>query len=110
MPKVKKASRRPAITLEAREKQMIRLAEDLAEEQMRNKTASAAVITHYLKLGTTRAEEEAVRLRNENLLLEAKTRSLNEDKLTREAYEEVIRAIKRYGGHDEEDDVPEDLQ
>lgn len=105
----RKRREKPAITIEAREKQMIRLAEDLAEEQMRNKTASAAVITHYLKLGSTRAEEEAVRLRNENLLLEAKTRNLNEDKQDKEAYQAVIDAIKRYRGQTDEDDIPENL-
>lgn len=99
-----KPKRRPAITVEAREKQMICLAEDLAEKQLRDGTASAMVITHYLKLGSSRAEAEAERLRNENLLLEAKTRNLNEDKHTREFYEKVIDAIKLYNGCQDEED------
>ena len=45
---------RPALTPEARENQMIALAVDLAEQQLRDGTASSQVITHYLKLGSTK--------------------------------------------------------
>lgn len=45
----------PATTPEARENQLIALAVDLAEKQMREGTASAQVITHYLKLGSTKS-------------------------------------------------------
>ena len=44
---------RAALTPEAREKQLIALAIDVAEEQMRNGTASSQVISHFLKLGST---------------------------------------------------------
>lgn len=60
MPKAKTSSSgsskkmRPALTPEARENQMISLAVDLAEQQLRDGTASSQVITHFLKLGTTR--------------------------------------------------------
>ena len=45
---------RPALTPEARENQMISLAVDLAEKQLMEGTASSQVITHYLKLGSTK--------------------------------------------------------
>ena len=45
---------RPALTPEARELQMISLAVDLAEKQLLEGTASSQVITHYLKLGSSR--------------------------------------------------------
>lgn len=45
---------RPALTPEARELQMISLAVDLAERQLLEGTASSQVITHYLKLGSSR--------------------------------------------------------
>ena len=64
---------RPALTPEARENQLISLAVDLAEEQLRDKTASSQVITHFLKLGTTKAELEKEKLAKENELLRAKT-------------------------------------
>ena len=57
---MKKESKRirPALTAEARENQMISLAVDLAEKQLQEGTASSQVITHFLKLGTTKAELE----------------------------------------------------
>ena len=59
MPKVKANSSkrmRPALSPEARENQLISLAVDLAEQQLIDGSASSQVITHFLKLGTTRAE------------------------------------------------------
>ena len=44
----------PVMTPEARENQLISLAIDLAEQQLRNGTASSQVITHYLKLGSSK--------------------------------------------------------
>jgi hypothetical protein len=46
--------RRTAMSVEARENQMIALAVDLAEKQLMEGTASSQVITHYLKLGSTK--------------------------------------------------------
>ena len=59
---------RPALTPEARENQCISLAMDLAEQQLRDGTASSQVITHFLKAGATRAELEKEKLRKENLM------------------------------------------
>ena len=44
----------PARTPEARENQMISLAIELAEKQLMEGTASSQVITHFLKLGSTK--------------------------------------------------------
>ena len=65
-----------ATTPEARENQLIALAVDLAEDQLRNKTASAQVITHFLKLATEKERLERERLENENKLLIARTKSI----------------------------------
>ena len=48
---------RPALTPEARENQLVSLAVDLAEKQLREGTASSQVITHYLKLGSTKKRD-----------------------------------------------------
>ena len=58
---------------EAREKQLISLAMDQAEEQLRNHTAPAPVVVHFLKLGTMLAQVEYEKLVNENELIKAKT-------------------------------------
>lgn len=90
---------RPALTPEARENQMIALAVDLAEQQLRDGTASAQVITHYLKLGATTARLERTKLENENKLLEAKTKALESMERTEELYTNAINAMRDYSGH-----------
>ena len=49
---------RPALTPEAREDQLIALATNLAEKQLLEGTASSQVITHYLKMGSTKERLE----------------------------------------------------
>ena len=71
---------RPALTPEARENQMIALAVDLAEKQLLEGTASSQVITHYLKLGTTKEKLEREILEKQKALIEAKTENLQSAK------------------------------
>lgn len=98
------SSRRPpATTLEGRENQMIALAVDLAERQMVEGTASAQVITHYLKLGTTRERLEQERLARENELLKARSESLAGGKNAEEMYAKALNAMRSYSGQDVED-------
>lgn len=93
-----KNNRRPAQTPEAREKQMIALAVDMAEEQLRERTASPSVIVHYLKLGASSYELEKTKLEEENKLLKAKTEALQAQKQTEELYREAINSFKIYSG------------
>lgn len=90
---------RPGLTPEARENQMIALAVNLAEQQLRDGTASAQVITHYLKLGATTARLEREKLENENRLLEAKTKALESEEKREELYVNAINAMREYSGH-----------
>lgn len=93
---------RPALSPEARENQMINLAVELAEQQLRDGTASAQVITHYLKLGATTARLEKEKLERENELLLAKTKALESAERTEELYLNAINAMKMYGGYGNE--------
>lgn len=95
---------RPALTPEARENQMISLAVDLAEKQLIEGTASAQVITHFLKLGTTVARLEKEKLEKENNLLQAKTKALESAERVEELYSNALRAMRNYSGQDEEVD------
>ena len=95
---------RPALSPEAREGQLISLAVDLAEQQLREGTASSQVITHYLKLGSTREKLERERLEEENKLLKAKTEALRSQKRMDELYAEAIKAMKNYSGHGDSDE------
>jgi len=97
---------RPALSPEARENQMIALAVDLAEQQLRDGTASAQVITHYLKLGDTKAQYEREQLMLENELLRAKTKALESAENVEKLYKDAIDAMRKYGGYggDQSDD------
>lgn len=95
---------RPALTIEGRENQLISRAIDLAEQQLIDGTASSQVITHYLKLGSTRERLERERLEEENKLLKAKTEQLQSMKRMDEMYAEAIKAMRNYGGQGDPDE------
>ena len=98
---------RPALSPESRENQLISLAVDLAEKQLLEGTASSQVITHFLKLGTTKAELEKEKLRNETKLMQAKTENLESAKNIEAMYKEAIDAMRDYSGQSRMDDEDE---
>lgn len=95
---------RPALTPEGRENQMISLAVDLAEKQLIEGTASSQVITHYLKLGSTKERLEKEKLEEENKLLKARTKALQSSDRVEELYKNAIEAMKRYSGNGRSDE------
>lgn len=94
----KKSRRPPGTTPEARENQMIALAVDAAEKQLRDGTASSQVITHYLKLASPRETLERERLAKENLLVDAKIESMATQGELKELYVAAMAAMRRYSG------------
>lgn len=96
---------RPALTPEARENQLISLAVDLAEQQLRDGTASSQVITHYLKLGSTKERIEKEILEKQKMLIEAKTQSLQSQQRIDALYAEAIKAMRTYSGNGESEDA-----
>ena len=95
-----KEKMRPALTPEARENQAV----DLAEQQLRDGTASSQVITHYLKLGSTREKIEKEIMEKQKELISAKTESIQSAKRIEALYCDAIAAMKRYGGHGGDDE------
>lgn len=95
---------RPALTPEARENQLISLAVDLAEKQLREGTASSQVITHYLKLGSTKEKIEKEILEKQKELIEAKTKSYKSAEEQKELYASALEAMRRYSGQGNRDD------
>lgn len=93
----------PVATPEERENQLINLAFDRAEEQLRNGTASSQVITHFLKQGTVKAQIELEKLRQENALLEAKTSAIKSAESQEKIYAEAIKAMQKYRGNSEDE-------
>lgn len=95
---------KPALTPEARENQLIYLATELAEQQLRDGTASSQVITHYLKLGSSKERIEKEILEKQKDLITAKTEALQSSKRIEELYTEAIAAMRRYSGNGGDDD------
>jgi hypothetical protein len=101
-----KPKRPPATTPEGRENQLVALAVDLAEKQMREGTASSQVISLYLKLGSSRERLEQERLSQENELMQAKIEAMASAARVEELYKTALDAMRSYAGHDpfEQDD------
>lgn len=97
---------RPALTPEAREKQLVALAVDLVEKRLREGTASSQEVTQILKLGSSRANLEKEMLKHQVELVKAKTESLQATKRVEELYANALNAMRRYSGQgsDDEDD------
>lgn len=84
------------------------MAVNLAEQQLRDGTASSQVITHYLKLGSSKERLEKEMMEEQKKLLQAKTEALAEARTTAELYENAINAMRLYSGQHYES--TEDLQ
>lgn len=94
---------RTATTPEARENQLIAAAYDLAERQILAGTASSQVITHYLKMGSSREKLEQERLAGEVSLNRAKIEMMESQKRIEEMYGAALAAMKSYSGQPVED-------
>lgn len=101
--------RRPALTPEARENQIIADAYDLAEKQIREGTASSQVISHFLKMGSPQARLAKEKMELENELIRAKTKAIESGEEIRTMYEEAIKAMREYSGHGGSDDDYSDV-
>ena len=98
------SKQRPALDPEARENQLIALAINLAEKQLMEGTASSQVITHYLKLGSTKERIEKEILEKQKDLITAKTEAIRSAKRVEELYANALEAMRTYIGHKANDD------
>lgn len=98
----------PAESFEARENQLIALAMDRAEKQIRSGKVSSQVLTHFLRLGTEKAALENEKIKNENEMLKAKVETLRSQQRSEELYQQALNAMRSYAGiddfYEEEDD------
>lgn len=99
-----KKRRPPATTPEARENQLIALAVDLAEKQLYEGKASSQVITHYLKLGSTKERIEKEILEKQKELIQAKTEAIYSGKKVEELYKNALNAMRSYSGQSNGDE------
>lgn len=118
MPRVRKlnetideVNRPPAMSAEGEENHMISLAIRCAEKQLRDGTASASVICHYLKLGSKEKELEIEKAKAELELMKAKTKQIESEEERERMYAEAIRSLGIYRGEGPEgdDDDEEEL-
>lgn len=96
--------RRPALSPEARENQLIALATDLVEQRLIDGTASSQETTHFLKLATTKARLEKEILEKQKELIVAKTESLQSSKRYEELVENALKAMRNYSGQGDPDE------
>lgn len=98
---------RPATTPQGRENQLIALAVDLAEKQLREGTASSQVQTHYLKLASSREQLEQERIRGEISINKAKEEMLASQKRVEELYGKALNSMRSYSGLQPLDEEPD---
>ena len=98
---------RPALTPEAREKQLTSLAYDLAEQRLLDGTASSQEVVHFLKLASRKSQTELEILERQKDLITAKTEQIQSQKRVEELYANAIAAMKQYSGHGSQDDENE---
>lgn len=103
-PNASRSTTPPASTLEGRENQLISRAVDLAEKQLMDGTASAQVITHYLKLGSSREKLEQERLEQEVAFMKIKAEAMESAKRVEELYGQALNAMRSYSGNPQPDD------
>ena len=97
--KEKKSKLPPAMSEEAREKQMIALAVDCVEERMRTGKASASEYVYYLKIASTEEKKRREKLEEEIKLLRAKTEAYESGKQIEKLYADAISAMSLYSGN-----------
>lgn len=93
---------------ETREKQLINLAYNEAEQRIKNGTATSQLLTFFLKLGTAREKMEMKRLESDLRVAEAKIRQMDSQNNLEELFAKAITAMKRYGGDNNEDEYDDD--
>ena len=96
--------RRPAISPDAREQQMIAYAMDLVEKRLLDGSASSQETTHFLKLATSKARLEKEILQEQKKLIAAKTEDIEGRKESRAMFEAAVKAMRTYSGKGDVDD------
>lgn len=94
----------PATTDEERETQLATLAYDLAEQRLRDGTASSQLIHDCMRLDARRDRLERDILEEQKKLIVAKTENIESSKKLEEVYLNAVAAMKRYQGISDDDE------
>jgi hypothetical protein len=93
---MEKRTTTPPINDAEQESKMIDLAISQARNQLERETASSQIVTHFLRLGSLRAQVELEKLKLENNLLEEKITSERQGQQLNEMVQEVLKALNDY--------------
>lgn len=97
-------SSRPFLTPEGQQTYLVSLAYKLAEQRLKDGTASSQEVTHFLEYGSPTSTLKREKLERENELLRAKTEAIKSQKRVEELYDEAITAMRKYNGQMNPDD------
>ena len=100
--------RPPATTPEGREQQLIALAMEATEKRIRDGTATAQELVHFLKAGSPTAKLERQILEKQKELITAKTEAIESQKRVEELYSNALAAMRSYSGSSPEESNYED--
>jgi hypothetical protein len=78
------------------------MAYNRAEERLRDGTATAQEIVHFLKMGTAKAQLEKKKLEAETELLMSKKDAVESAKRSEVAIDAAMKAFREYTGQDED--------
>lgn len=81
-----------------RENLLVSLAMDLAEEKLRNGTASSQIIAYFLNLGSEKMQLENEKLRSDLKVAEAKIEDIQSRQDIKELYQQAIESMNIYSG------------
>ena len=96
----------PALTDEAREKQLICMAYDLAEQRMRDGTASSQEVVHFLRMGSQRDRLEKEIMGEQKKLVTAKAGAYQSARNLETMINDAMEMFKVYSGKGEDDEDP----
>lgn len=100
----RKLKRAPATTPEARENELIALAMDQLELQLREGTASTPVLMHFAKLAMPERQLEMRKKETEIVLNEKKAEQIESAARMEELYAQAEISMKSYQGLDVDDE------
>lgn len=86
----------PPLDDEAQETKLVALALKQAQKQLEEGTASSQIVTHFLRLGSIKAQVELEKLQLENRLIEEKILAERSGQQLNEMFGEVLAALKSY--------------
>ena len=103
----------PALTVEGRFDQLVNLAVDLAEERLRDKSASNQLISEIIRYGSQKEKLTREKIHMETQMLAAKADALRAQETSTQLLQEAMRAMTEYSPtrdeyEEDEDDEDED--